>query len=76
MSFIQQTMFGLCLYMFIGMLIGIQFILRYSDKNDPENPEQWAAFLYRMVLLWPTHIFIMLGISIIRFSRKKTKDDD
>ena len=72
MSYAQNIILIILLYMFIGLVVSIQFILRH--QRGLPSTEYIAEVVNRMVLFWPVHLCIMTAIYIIAFVRRGDGD--
>lgn len=67
LSLLQQVLVGGALWMFIGTLVSVNFILNHMTEDD--TTEEWASFIGRTQFMWPQHVLILLGLKIISIMR-------
>lgn len=72
-----EILLGILLYMTIGLLLGLKHVYDFPNAKDPsEVPMEWKAEVLNSVILgWPKHLFVLVGISICRKIDQHGKED-
>lgn len=63
MSFVQQLIVGGFVYLFIGALIGVQFII--SNDLLKATPQIKSTILYSWVVRWPINAMCWFGVQLL-----------
>lgn len=60
----MSLIFAALLYMFIGLLVALKHVVSIRKQGHDDFQEQ-VNFINRMLLFWPCHFYVLLGIYIL-----------